>query len=458
MPLRQREDELVCVEGQHDGRGSYGDGDADAIIVGGGPAGAITARLLARAGHRVTIVDRARFPRPKACGDCLSAAATDLLRDLGLLDRVLDAHPAMIHGWTLVAPGGGTCRGDFPTGPALALDRHRLDEVLLRSATDAGARLVHGRVEGLEAAEGLGAGESPAAGRRGTAGPGTQPVRLVRVRTRHGTRILRAPLVVGADGLRSTIAREANLIRRKPRLRKVSLSTHGRGPPGRMDRGEMHLLDGGCIGIAPTGQGRFNLTLVVADRHTGELRRRGPAAFVDAWIRRAHGLGHLLDDTELEEPFLASGPFDWPVRSPVGPGVALVGDAAGYFDPFTGQGIYQAMEGARRLAAALAGATDGSPDSAPLVNGRLDRALRRYARDLHRLKRPARRVQRLVDVALARPNRADHVIRLLGSAPVAMNRLLEVTGDLRPPRALFSPGVLSSLCVPFLRRRHDPHR
>lgn len=396
--------------------------DADVVIVGAGPAGAVTALLLARAGRRVVVIERAAFPRSKACGDCLSAAATGLLSELGLLDRVLDAGAARLAGWRLVAPAGHAGHGRFPDGTALALERLVLDALLLDAAIEAGATPVRGHVQDLT----------------------RTPRRITGVRLRDGTgavREVRAALVVGADGLRSVVARRARLIRRRPRLRKVSLTTHGMGPVGQSDRGEMHVLDGGCFGLAPAGAGRFNLTLVVEHDRARSLPERGPEAFLEAWLDRAPRARARVGDAALDRPYLASGPFDWPTRAATVPGLALVGDAAGYYDPFTGQGIYQAIEGARLLAGAL--------DRVPLHDDdTLTGALARYAAGHYRLTRPARRVQRVVEIALRRPGRADRVVRRLADAPAVLDRLLEVTGDLRPARALLSPRLLSSFLVP----------
>lgn len=387
------------------------------VVVGGGPAGATTALLLARQRRRVILVEREAFPRAKPCGDCLSAAATGLLRELGLLAPVLDAGAARLSVWRLRSPSGHVCHGRFDGVSALALERRVLDAVLLDAAVDAGVTVVRGRALGLD-----GAG--------------------VRIRTGEGEeRVVSAGLVVGADGLRSVIARRAGLVRRRPRLRKVSLTTHGLGPAGGLAHGEMHVLEGGCIGLAPAGSGRFNLTLVVADRHARDLASLGPAAFLDLWLDRAPVVRDRLAGVSLDRPYLASGPFDWPTRSPVGPRLALVGDAAGYYDPFTGQGIYQAMEGARLLAAALEGLTLDDERG-------LAAALHRYSLSLRRLKAPARRVQRVVETALGQPGRADRVLRRLAAAPAVMNRLVEVTGDLRPAAALLSPRLLSSFLFP----------
>lgn len=405
----------------------------DAVVVGAGPAGSTTALLLARAGFDVALLDRCSFPRPKPCGDCLSPNVSCLLDRLGVLDAVLEARPARLEGWRIVSPDGhafSTRFAEITDDPlvsnALAISRDRFDAVLLDQARFAGVSVRTGwRVTGLDGDGVTGIG------------PGGEDFRMP------------ARLTVGADGLRSVIARRAGLVRRRAKLRKVSLTSHVRHPSS--DRlGEMHLADGICAGFAPVADGpdvACNLTIVADSNRFGRRIAADPAAFFLDAAHRFPRLVERLDDRVLESAatsdLLASGPFDVPVRSAVRDGLALVGDAAGYYDPFTGQGINMAIEGAFLLADE---AVRALRESAGPVG-----TLEKYAHELRRHVRGTRSVQRMIEFVLSRAGLANAAIRRLAASPAAARALVATTGDLAPPRSVLSPAVLLALLAPAVR-------
>jgi 2-polyprenyl-6-methoxyphenol hydroxylase-like FAD-dependent oxidoreductase len=387
--------------------------------------------LLARAGLRVLLLDRHAFPRAKACGDCLSPNVTRLLERLGVLDVVHATGPARLAGWRIVSPGGRSFEtrfADVTDDPglsnALALSRDRLDAVLLDAARAAGADVRTGmRVTGL-LPDGRGA--------RAT-GPDGETIEV------------RARLTVGADGLRSVIARRTGAVRRPARLRKFSLTAHVVGLHFDEPIGEMHVADGLCVGIAPvTSGGRvaFNVSLVAdADRY-GRAVAADARAFFRSAISRFPAVRERIPSAALDgsPALLASGPFDVPVRRPVAPGLALVGDAAGYYDPFTGQGVNQAMEGAFLLAEEAARALTRDASDRPLLDG--------YARRLRARVRGPRVVQRIMEFVLSRPGLADRMIARLSRRPFAARALIAATGDIAPAISVFSPAVLLALAGP----------
>jgi menaquinone-9 beta-reductase len=381
----------------------------DVVVVGGGPAGSAAALLLARAGRAVVLLERREFPRPKPCGDCISPGANQILSRMGVLDRIAAARPALLNGWLLSSGRGSFTSGFGSAVGAFALPRVVLDDILLAAARASGVQVVtRAHAQGLlRAASGS--------------------VRGVRASIDGELREFTAGLTVGADGLRSRVARLLNAHRRRPRLRKFSLTAHVRGVPAVAAVGEMHVRPGSCLGIAPVEAGSnplCNVTVVVGARGDSrsmsrhDIMRAQLAAFV------SRDLSALITD---DDDILASGPFDWPTRRVAFDGAVLVGDAAGYYDPFTGQGIYQALAGAELLAHHV-------------LAGRVHE----YEPAYRALTGPARRVQKLVEFVCARPRFAGRAFASLAKTPELATRLIAVTGDLRPARDLLSPRLLPS--------------
>ena len=400
-------------------------GDAEVIVVGGGPAGAAAAITLARGGVDVLLLDRYAFPRAKPCGDCLSPGATPVLARLGALRAVRAADPAELEGWRLRSPGGALLEMPFPAGVrALALDRAALDAVLLERARGAGARVR----TGARVTDVIGAAE------RGVAG--------VRARADDGSGgDIRARFVIGADGLRSTVGARLDASRPPPRLRKLSFTSHvpvAAPGPRPSAFGELRLGRGLCLGMAPVRRqsqraAAWNVTVVF---HAGRWGRPGRAArsgYLRAAVEELAGEGVRFDWSGAAEP-LASGAFDRPADAVSGPGWALVGDAAGYYDPFTGQGIYQALAGGEALGTLLVDALRGGAVDPLRVPG--------WAAYHARLTRGPRRLQRAIEAVVSRPALCDFVFDLLADSRGLTAALGAVTGDLRPTSSLARPALL----------------
>lgn len=391
-----------------------------ALVVGGGPSGSVTALLLARAGWEVELVDRATFPRGKACGECLNPAGVDLLHRLELLEPVLAAGATALEGWEISPLGPGVARGRF-SGPdrALGIERRSFDRALLQEARRQGVRVREGVT--VEAAE-----------------PG-DPVTPARVRLRRadGEREERhVPILIGADGLRSRVAQETGLALPPTGPARASLTwrIQGEGPSRR--RGRL-LLGGGCtVGFAPVGppgKGLWNLTLVLTGAaRTGRLKEEGWGLALGVL---EEGEVTWSNGPEVVDGPWGSGSFHRPTRSVAQGRTLLVGDAAGYFDPLTGQGIFRAIRSARLAALALTGGQEaprppGSPAGLPEYRAAFPKGLR-WGRGL----------QRAIDEVLSRSGPRTVGLSLLRFIPGAASGLIRLTGD-RPDTILKSPAPL----------------
>lgn len=394
-----------------------GSGLPDVLVVGGGPAGSTVAGLVARRGWAVEVVDRARFPRPKPCGECLNPGGVEALRRLGLLRPVLDLEPATLRGWRIRTREAGPAVGTFApeAGAGLGIPRTELDHALLREAAARGARIVQGRtVEEVRPATN---GRPPE----------------VRLRDRHGETTTRsARLVVGADGLRSVTARSLDAHRRRPRLRKVSITVRLRGRGPSRGRGRLVLHDDLVLGLAPVHARRslWNATVVAGASRYGGAVSDDPPGFLLGALERAPLRWDVGPDV-LGGPW-ASGPFDWPVERAGGDRVLLVGDAAGYYDPLTGQGMYRALRSAEIAARTI--------DTTLKQRRFSDRMLEAYDRALRREFRPGRRIQRAVEAVVSRRGLRERAVSLLVGAPGSLSALIRVTGDAAPPSSLLRPG------------------
>ncbi|NIR42765.1 MAG: FAD-dependent oxidoreductase [Gemmatimonadetes bacterium] len=387
--------------------------DADVIVVGGGPAGSAVALRLARGGHDVMVLERAAFPRDKPCGDCVNPGAVAELEALGLASELAERlEPQGLKGWSIEAPNGRRFRAEFGVGETgWAVRRRDFDAALLAEAELAGARVSHGaRVFGLVT--------------------GTEN-RVVGVRFRRGGAVgeLRSSLVVGADGLRSVVQRRLGLASRPPRLRKIAIVGHLAGPNGAGDRGELRVRVGRSCGYAPFAEGG-NVTLVVP-RSDAAAMGGNPRRFLERGLGAFPEIERRVRSAGLEDDVLVTGPFDRPVRRAWAPGAVLVGDAAGYYDPFTGQGIHQALRSARLAAAAIAVALEDS-DAA-------NASLRRYDWRLRFELAPTRALQRTIESVIRRPGLMGWLVAAMAANPALATRLIRATGDLTHPAAVLDP-------------------
>lgn len=400
-------------------------------MVGGGPAGASTASSLARAGIDVLLLDRATFPRDKVCAEYLSPQASRILSDMGVLDEIERTGPGHLAGMAVRAPNGMVANGEFAANhgfhgfrdKGLAIRRTILDEIVLRGAKTAGARIT----EGVRVTDVVRDGSARVIGVK-TASPDGS------------SRELHARYVVGADGLRSVVGRRLGLMRTS-RIwpRRIALVTHYRNVKGVTDMGEMHVDYDGYFGIVDVGGGRMNVAVVIPMSRAAQLGD-GKTAFLEQWIADRPYLAERFVGAERLTPVRATGPFATASRRAWARGAALVGDAADFFDPFTGEGIYAALRGGELLAPHLIEALKASPKDESRVLAGYDRARKREFGGKWKL-------ERIVGMAIAHPYFINNAAKLLSRRKDMADLLVGVAGDFVPPKMVLNPRFLFNLFI-----------
>lgn len=398
--------------------------DVEVAVVGGGPGGSATATLLAEAGHDVALFDRASFPRHKACSEYVNPAGARILERLGVDAEVAALGAHRMEAMLVHAPGGERFLSDFdgvePGRAAVGLSRYRLDHLLLQRAADAGAK-VYEQTPVREVLVETGA------------------VTGVEVRQNGSRQKVRARLVVGADGHRSAVSRALGMDASSPFLKRTGLVAHYRNVRG-LDRwGEMHVGYGGYGGLAPLEDGLTNVAYV-ANTATVADRPESVEAFFETGLRSLPEVAWKLDGAERVGSIRGVGPMAHRAKRTAGDGWLLVGDAAYFLDPFTGEGIYAALRAAE-LAAPVASA---ALRAGPVTAASLDpyRAARR------RVFTAKGQVCWIVQGFIHQPRMMDYVTTRLGQRRELGLTLAGVLGNLHPASRALSPLFLARLLRP----------
>jgi flavin-dependent dehydrogenase len=310
--------------------------------------------------------------------------------------------------------GGRSCWGRFVQDgqpcQGLALPRLVLDHLLVQQACR----------EGVELRTGLWVRQPVLEGQRVSGVSGQQTRRPTTVRAR---------LVIAADGLHSTLARRLGLVRRVRWLQHVALVTHYTGVSPIQPWGEMFLIPSGYIGVAPVSDALVNVSVVVRAAHLTAAQET-PEVFFARTVHAHPELRQRFARAVRSKKLLTLGPMAQRTACPQHGGILFIGDAAGFFDPFTGQGIYLALHSAV-LAATVAHRALCSGDVSACHLHSYWAAYRQAFGDKYRLSA-------LIQLGLRVPWLASRVIDRLAHRPTLADTVVSVAGDLVSPRAVLS--------------------
>jgi flavin-dependent dehydrogenase len=368
----------------------------------------------------------AAFPREKACSEYMSPEAVRRLDALGVLPALDAMESTALEGTRVIASGGSELLGRFAMAggapfraTGLALPRRLLDHTLLQAAADAGAEVITGsRVTALSHAGGAISG--------------------VVARAHDGTeREHRARVVIGADGLGSVVARRAGL-HRQGWLERVAFVAHLRDVRGMGSTAELHVGRAGYVGLNPLGGGVTNVALVIPAALAHNVRG-DVAGFFAQQVAQFPGVAGRVDTTRIAREIMATGPFNASCRRSVGDGLLLVGDAADFFDPFTGEGICAALTGAALATNAVhrALAQPGIITAARLASYRTARRRAFLGKWI---------IERLIGHAMLAPRLFDRAVGRLERRGMA-DTLIGVTGDFVSPWKVLNPVFLTRMVL-----------
>ncbi len=308
--------------------------ESEVLIVGGGPAGSMAAYCLAHRGFSVTLLEVSTRIKRKICGQYLCPPGVRLLKECGLMDQLPDEACKPAYGVKVVAPNGLTLEGNFPSEAGqevygFCLNRPVFEEAMLAEAARAGAQI-----------------------RRGCRAGSIRRISDKWTVKTTDNRCFTASILIGADGRHSLVARTLGLHRETP-SRRVALRCflRTRRPVQRII--EMHLMpDGAYMGIDVVSEREVNLTMVC---DTAKLKAMGSKeAVIRHYINQSRTLTEELAVPEQRFPIVESvSPITHRVRGSIGHNAVLIGDAGGFVDPLTGDGIYIALYSACILAEEL---------------------------------------------------------------------------------------------------------
>ncbi len=356
----------------------------DAVVIGAGCAGSIAARELARTGARVLLIDKSQFPRYKVCGCCINRPAQQALEQIGLGSLLLQEGAIRARSFDVRA---GRMHACVPLPEYAILSRERLDAALVRAAIDAGAAFCPGTQASLQSV--------------------TDTTRTVQLRDGDTTALANSKIVIVADGLGSRLLRATDAFESPPSATsRIGMGAVSVAAPTDYRPGIIYMActASGYVGACRREDGRLTLAAACDGRFVKEAGGLSRAA---GSILRDAGYPPIPDIDEIS--WKGTPALTRSATTVAAHRAFVLGDAAGYVEPFTGEGMKWAIESAIGLA--------------PIARNAIEKYDTRYEQEwiATRQRIVSRRttVCRMLAAALRYPALVRTAVQILAVAPAA---------------------------------------
>ncbi len=403
----------------------------DVVVIGGGPAGCAMALDLNSRGYDVALCDQARFPRDKVCGEFMSPGADPILEKLGVLDSIEALSPKRLKGVAISSYESAELTIDYPdlTGSglrptSLSVPRYQLDALFLERVQSAGVKVFEQhKVTDFIFNEGCVAGVQ---GWDETKTPFS----------------MKCKLIVDAGGRNAASLRKFNLKREPKGRSKIAFSAHWQGVRLPDDYCYMHVSRPGYTGISSVGNGRANVVLVLEASAFTDRKTENSETFYHRVLMQNRRRSKMLENGERTEPVRSVESLAFAVKPVPCGGLILVGDATGFIDPFTGEGIYLSLRSSQLAGEVIHAGFKSSKFSKNFLSVYDQRRQQEFGGKFL--------LSRVLQWLIYNRPFCNRVMKSLSANQILAETLVGVIGDILPAEKVVSMRFLSKLLVGIL--------